>query len=81
MSPVYRRLLRNFAIEMVVYTVFLVIYFILVLRLLGQPLYALSQLNPTTYAGAALLLIVMQAVVLEAITSWLIERLGLERLE
>jgi len=81
MNPVYRRLLRNFVIEMLVYAVLLVVYFMVVLRFLGQPLYALSQQQPVVYAGAALFLIVMQAVVLESITSWLIERLGLERLE
>ncbi len=76
-----KRLLRNFLIELLVYGVLLTIYFFLVLRLLGRPLFDLFHLNPLVYAGATLLLIVAQSVLLERVTSYLIRWLGLERLE
>jgi hypothetical protein len=76
-----KTLIRNFAIEVLVYAVLVVIYFFLVLRLLAQPLLELFENNLTVYAFVALALIVVQGVVLEFVTSFLIGRLGLERLE
>lgn len=76
-----RKLLRNFIIELVLYSVLLVLYFLVVLRLLGEPLFNLYLDRPVIYAGAALLLIVAQGVALEYLTSLLIRLLGLERLE
>lgn len=73
-----KRLIRNFMLELLVYGILLVVYFLTVLRYLGEPLYNLFQQNLWVYAGAALLLIVVQAVVLEWITSFLIAKLGLE---
>jgi hypothetical protein len=75
-----KALIRNFAIEVLVYAVLVVIYFFLVLRLLAQPLLELFENNLTLYAFVALALIVVQGVVLEFVTSFLIDRLGLERL-
>jgi len=76
-----RRLLRNFAIELLLYALLLVLYFIVVLRVLGRPLLELYMEQPVIYAAAALLLIVAQGVMLEYLTSLLIRLLGLERLE
>jgi len=76
-----KRLLRNFLIEMVIYGILLAIYFFLVLRFLGEPLYDLFNLNPIVYAGASLLLIVAQSVLLERVTAYLVRLLGLERVE
>lgn len=76
-----RILIRNFAIEMIVYAILVIAYFFLVLRTLGPWLRGLYDSNLRIYAIAALVLIVVQAVILEAVTSFLIERLGLERLE
>jgi hypothetical protein len=76
-----RRLLRNFLIELVVYAILVAIYFVVVLRTIGDWLTELYYENLTLYAFVALALIVTQAVVLEMITTFLIERLGLERLE
>lgn len=75
------RLIRGFIIEMVVYALLVVGYFFLVLRLLGEPLRALFDSNMFLYALAALALIVAQSVLLEMITSFLMTRLKLERLE
>jgi len=76
-----RVLLRNFAIEVAIYAVLVVVYFLLVLRLLGKPLETLFQNNIVLYAFVALFLIVAQGVVLDGVTSFLINRLGLDRLE
>lgn len=76
-----RRIIRNFLIELVLYGVLVVGYFLLVLRSIGGWLTALYYENLPLYAIAALVLIVVQAVVLEKVTTFLIERLGLERLE
>jgi hypothetical protein len=76
-----RKLLRNFAIELVLYAVLVVVYFLVVLRVLGEPLFDLYHNRPVLYAAAALLLILAQGVALEYVTSLLIRMLGLERLE
>lgn len=76
-----RTLIRNFAIEVLIYGVLVLGYFFLVLRYLGEPLEELYTSNLVVYAFVALALIVIQGVVLEFVTSFLINRLGLERLE
>lgn len=74
-------LIRNFVIELIIYGLLVVGYFFLVLRLLGQPLRTLFDDNLLLYSLVALALIVAQSVLLEAITSFLLARLNLERLE
>lgn len=76
-----RKLLRNFLLELLIYGGLVFGYFVLALRLLDDVLFDLSEQQPVWYAVAALGLIVAQGVALEAVTSFLIERLGLERLE
>jgi hypothetical protein len=74
-------LIRNFVIELVIYGLLVVGYFFLVLRLLGEPLKRLFDQNMLLYAVVALVLIVVQSVLLEAFTSFLVGRLKLERFE
>ena len=76
-----KKLIRNFVIELVVYGVLVVAYFLLVLQSLGGWLTELYENDLRVYAVAALVLIVVQGVLLEKVTTFLIERLGLERLE
>jgi hypothetical protein len=76
-----RILIRNFVIEVLIYAALVVGYFLLVLRLLGEPLKELFTTNLTPYAFAALALIVVQGVFLEFLTSFLVRRLGLDRVE
>jgi len=76
-----RVLLRNFMVELIVYGVLVATYSIVVLRLLGEPLARLFHSNLVTYALAALGLIVAQGVLLDVITSFLLDRLRLGRLE
>lgn len=79
-NPPFRQMLRNMLIEMAVYGVLLAGYFYVALRFLGEPLKNLFEQNLTFYAFSGLLLIVLQAVILEFITSWLFDFLGLHKL-
>ena len=63
---------RAFAIELVVYGGLVVAYFFLVLHLLGGWLQRLELQHRYLYAGAAILLIIGQAVVLESVTTFLL---------
>jgi hypothetical protein len=74
-----RRLIRNFAVELVIYSILLMVYFFAVLRFLGTFLTNLAHTHTLLYALAGLGLIVAQAVVLEALTSALMRWLHLER--
>lgn len=80
-NPKVRKLIRNFIIELIIYAALVVAYFYLALRLLGNPLKRLFTDNLILYAAVALILIVAQGVLLEAITSFIIRQLGLEQLE
>ena len=63
--------LRAFAIELAIYSVFVTVYFFLVLHLLGEWLYHLETQRRYLYAVVALLLIAGQAVALDAVTTLL----------
>lgn len=81
MKTRHKILLRNFLIELIIYALLLIIYFWSALRFLGEPLHRIFHLNPLVYAIATLTLIVVQGVFLEWITSFLITRLGFEKME
>ena len=76
-----RTLIRNFLIELVIYGVLIIVYFLVVLRWLAEPLERLFGSNLALYAVVALVLIVAQGVLLEWVTSLIIGQLGLDRLE
>lgn len=80
-NPEIKRLIRGFAIELVIYAALVVAYFFLVLRLLGDPLEQLFSNNLVVYAFVSLMLIVVQGVVLETVTSFVIGLLGLDKYE
>jgi len=80
-KPNLPKLIRNFLIELVVYGILLVIYFFAVLRFLSGILSDLFLDNTILYAVVGLSLIVLQAVALEAVTSYLLRLLRLDRLE
>ncbi len=71
MNKAEAKSLRVFAIELAIYAVLVTVYFFLVLHLLGEWLYRLETQHRITYAVVALSLIVGQAVVLDAVTSFL----------
>ncbi len=76
-----RRVLRNLLIELLVYGGLVTLYAALVFRFLNQPLITLFEENLPLYAVAALFLVVVQGVLLESFTSFLLGRLRLTRLE
>ena len=76
-----KRLLRSFLIELVIYSILLVIYFWAIFPLLEQPINRIFNGNPFIYAAASLVLVVIQSVVLELGIATLIDRLNLGMLE
>ena len=70
-----RRTLRAFAVEIVIYAALVTVYFFAVLHLLGGWLVGLETSHIRLYAVVALLLIIGQAVVLEAVTTGLLRLL------
>ena len=69
------RTVRAFLIELLVYAALVVSYFFLVLHLLGHWLNDLSAHHRYVYAITAILLIIVQAVLLEALTTFLLRLL------
>lgn len=77
----FRMLVRNFLIELVVYGVLVVVYFYMVLRLMNAWLTQIFDQNLALYAFLALILVLGQGVLLDIVTSLLLDWLNLERLE
>ena len=67
--------LKAFSIELVVYAVLVVGYFLFVLHFLGAWLLPLYQHHRVFYAALAILLILGQAVLLEFVTTFLLRLL------
>jgi hypothetical protein len=76
-----RRFALSFGLELTIYGALLAVYFLLVLRFLGEPLVNLFDDNLVLYAAAALGLIVAQGVVLDLVTSLLIRLLNVDALD
>ena len=74
-------LVRNFVIELIVYSILVVVYSIVVFRLLGEPLARLFDSDLVAYAIITLALIVAQGTLLDIVTSFLLDQLHLERME
>jgi hypothetical protein len=75
------RAVRNLVVELIVYGILVTFYALGVLRFLADPLANLYYDNLTLYAWVALFLIVGQGMVLEMVTSFLIDRLRLVRFD
>jgi hypothetical protein len=76
-----RVLVRNFVVELIVYGILVAVYSVIIFRLLGEPLVRLLHSNLAAYALISLVLIVVQGVLLDGFTSFLLDKLRLERLE
>jgi hypothetical protein len=76
-----RIVIFHFAIELVVYGLLVFVYFYLVLRLLNGVLARLFQTNLHAYGLLGLGLIVAQGLLLELVTSFIVNQLHLERME
>ena len=74
-------LIRNFAIELIVYGTLVIAYSVVVLRLLGEPLAQLFGSNLIAYAFISLVLIIVQGVLLDVVTSFLLHYLHVEQME
>ncbi len=80
-SAELRRIVRFVAIELLIYAGLVVTYAAVAFHFLGTQLDTLFKKNLTLYAIIALVLIVGQGVLLEQLTSFLLNRLRLERFE
>lgn len=80
-NPAVRNILRNLAIEMLIYGILLIGYFLVALRFLAEPLARYFDSNLTLYAFLGLGLIVAQAVLLDYVVVFLIRLIGLDRIE
>jgi hypothetical protein len=76
-----RRMIGYVAIEIAIYGVLVVAYAMVAFRFLVDRLNDWFHSQPTLYAILALLLIVGQGILLEEVTSFLLDRLRLERFE
>jgi hypothetical protein len=72
---------RNLVIELVVYSALVLIYSVVVLRWLGEPLRQLFHSSLPVYAVLSLGLIVAQGALLDVVTAFLLNQLPIERLE
>ncbi len=77
METRFRRIIKEFAVELAIYTFLVVIYFLLVLRFLGGFLMDIFTEDIVLYTFLALGLIIMQGVLLEYITSFLMDKLNI----
>jgi hypothetical protein len=68
--------LRAFLIELAIYAVLVVLYFLFVLHFLGTWLHGLAMHHRYAYASLAIALIIGQAVVLESLTTFLLRMIG-----
>ena len=67
--------LRAFLIELVIYTVLVLAYFFLVLHFIGPSLLQLEVHHRYGYASVAIALVIGQAILLEALTTFLLRLL------
>ena len=67
--------LRAFLIELVIYTVLVVVYFFFVLHFIGPSLLQLEVHHRYGYAFLAIALVIGQAILLEALTTFLLRML------
>ena len=76
-DPSLRPLLRSLLLELAIYAPLVIIYFLLILRYANQFITRLYQTQTVVYAIVATGAIVVQGVMLEWLTSWLLRRFGL----
>ena len=72
-------LVRNLIVEIIIYSILLLVYFLVVLRFLSDILTNLFLNQTIIYAFIGLGLIVAQGVLLEVLTSFLMRMLRLDR--
>lgn len=76
-DPSFRPMMRSLALELAVYAPLVTVYFLIVITFAKDLLLKIYYEMPVVYSIVTLLVIVAQGVVLEALTSWLLRRIGL----
>jgi hypothetical protein len=76
-DPSFGPLMRSLAIEAVFYIPVAIGYFLLFQRFLNKPLFQIYSELPVGYAILGTFLIIVQGILLEVVTSWLLRRIGL----
>jgi hypothetical protein len=69
--------MRSLSIELAIYAPLVTVYFILIVQFAKEPLVDLYHQSPVLYAIIATVVIIAQGVLLEAMTSWLLRKIGL----
>jgi uncharacterized membrane protein YqhA len=72
MVPVKKRSMSPLLVELVLYAIFLLVYVLGILHFLGGWLRDLFDHRREWYAAVAIILVVVQAVGLELLTSWIL---------
>lgn len=78
-DPSLKPFLRSMAIELLIYTPFVMVYLLLVLRYGSDTLLRLFQESPIVYTIVGIAAILAQGVLLDTLTTWLLRRFGLRR--
>lgn len=76
-DPSLKPLMRSLSIELAIYAPLVTVYFILIVQFAKKPLVDLYHQSPVLYAIIATVVIIAQGVLLEAVTSWLLRKIGL----
>lgn len=76
-DPSFKPLMRNLSLELAIYAPLVTVYFFIFMRFAKEPLVRLYHEMPVLYAIVAGLVIVGQGVLLGALTSWLLRKIGL----
>jgi hypothetical protein len=76
-----KRLVVNLIIEFIIYGGLVTLYFLVILRYLNEPIKNLFDNNLTFYAIVSLILIGLQGVLLERVTFYILDWVGLKRFE
>ncbi len=76
-DPSLRPLLRSILLEIAIYVPIVAVYYWVILRYASDKFTSLFQDSLPLYAIAATLAIIIQGVLLEMLTSWLLRRFGL----
>ena len=79
MNPETRKRLHRFGLQMVIYGVLVTIYLILVWRYLKDWLVMLYNENLGLYAIICLVFIIVQAVFLDSVTDFIMDRFGFNK--
>jgi len=77
----YKKMIRNFIVELTIYGVLIFVYFIVILQFFNDYLTEAFENNLLVYSGLALMFIVAQGVLLDYVTTFLIKKLNLDEAE